>query len=161
MKPYAPGATTTQDQCKEIGALCYDVGVSIKTPYNIYGDTGSAIMEDVKTSFMSTFDYANAIIYANKDNEDITSSGFFNMLNPNLDAGRPVIIGTLDPWGIFSVADLCDGYGYDNTSIYHHLNMGYNGGERTSGTLFQTWVECLMMATLVSTTYTKKEMAKS
>jgi hypothetical protein len=43
------------------------------------------------------------------------------MINPNLDAKKPVIIVTNNH------ALLCDGYGYSYLTLYHHLNMGWSG----------------------------------
>ena len=47
------------------------------------------------------------------------------MINPNLDAGDPVILAINRTIGSHAV--LCDGYGYSNKTMYHHLNMGWAG----------------------------------
>ncbi|MCX6986185.1 MAG: carboxypeptidase regulatory-like domain-containing protein, partial [Lentisphaerae bacterium] len=47
-----------------------------------------------------------------------------NMVNTNLDAGYPVIFGITGNGGH---AIVCDGYGYNASTMYHHLNMGWAG----------------------------------
>jgi 5-hydroxyisourate hydrolase-like protein (transthyretin family) len=50
------------------------------------------------------------------------------MVNPNLDAGFPVILGVLsDNDEDLGHAMVCDGYGYNSSTLYHHLNMGWGG----------------------------------
>jgi hypothetical protein len=46
------------------------------------------------------------------------------MINPNLDARHPVILGIQGESGH---AVVCDGYGYNSSTLYHHLNMGWRG----------------------------------
>ena len=48
---------------------------------------------------------------------------WYTIINPNLDAGCPVMLG-IDPIGH---AVPCDGYGYDLSTLYHHLNYGWSG----------------------------------
>ena len=47
------------------------------------------------------------------------------MVNPNLDAGYPVILGLTAPEGGHAV--LADGYGYNFSTQYYHINMGWSG----------------------------------
>jgi hypothetical protein len=48
------------------------------------------------------------------------------MVNPNLHAAFPVILGINGPEDD-GHAIVCDGYGYNSSTIYHHLNMGWSG----------------------------------
>ena len=48
------------------------------------------------------------------------------MINPNLDASNPVLLGILDANGD-GHAVVADGYGYDTGTLYHHLNLGWGG----------------------------------
>ena len=48
------------------------------------------------------------------------------MVNPNLDAGYPVLFGITGAGGH---AIVCDGYGYNPSTMYHHLNMGWSGND--------------------------------
>jgi hypothetical protein len=47
------------------------------------------------------------------------------MINSNLHAKFPVLLGISGPPGGHCI--VCDGYGYNTQSIYHHLNMGWAG----------------------------------
>ena len=44
-----------------------------------------------------------------------------NMVNPNLDASHPVLFGISRPGGGHAIVG--DGYGYNASTLYHHLNM--------------------------------------
>ena len=47
------------------------------------------------------------------------------MMNPNLDAGYPVLLSISGAQGGHGV--VCDGYGYNLSTLYHHLNLGWAG----------------------------------
>jgi hypothetical protein len=49
------------------------------------------------------------------------------MVNANLDAGYPVIFGIKNTEAENGHAVIADGYGYDASTLYHHLNMGWEG----------------------------------
>jgi hypothetical protein len=83
----------------------------------------------MRESLQNTFQYESAIegynydIYKGWRN---IGSGLNGMVNPNLDANNPVILCIFkDP----SHAVLCDGYGYNSSTLYHHFNMGWSGNE--------------------------------
>ena len=72
------------------------------------------------------FRYSNAVL--GHDSDRNIHSALTEMINPNLDAKSPVILAISDPFdpnGGHAV--VCDGYGYDSSTLYHHLNMGWNG----------------------------------
>ena len=48
---------------------------------------------------------------------------FYDMVNPNLDAGCPVLLTIMS--GQHEVVG--DGYGYNLSTLYHHLNFGWAG----------------------------------
>ncbi len=104
-----------------IGALCYDAGVSVGMDY--YPDSSMADTYNIKDSLKSIFKYGQAIVGYNKFHN--IGSGLINMINPNLDAGDPVILAINHTAGTHTV--LCDGYGYSSSTMYHHLNMGWAG----------------------------------
>ena len=52
--------------------------------------------------------------------------GLNGMINPNLDSNNPVILGIDDSQGD-GHAVVADGYGYKSSTLYHHLNMGWDG----------------------------------
>ena len=56
----------------------------------------------------------------------IPSANLNNMINPNLDARFPVLLGIIDPKTIGHEV-VVDGYGYTSATLYHHLNLGWSG----------------------------------
>jgi len=123
-----PGCGTTLTQQKAIGALCYDAGVGISnlvsgeyTQY--YSNETLAYTHSAKVGLKSTFKYGNAIFGFNSGSN--IGAGLIGMVNPNLDAGLPVYFGIRK--GTSGHAVVCDGYGYNAGTMYHHLNMGWAG----------------------------------
>jgi hypothetical protein len=88
--PLDPNATSlTEVQRQAIGALTIDAGVSISTHYEPSG--GSDVDFIKKNSFVNSFHYSNTIVGLNSGN-NIPSADLYAMLNPNLDAGLPVML---------------------------------------------------------------------
>jgi hypothetical protein len=117
---------TPEAQRKAIGALCYDAGLSVNM---IYGpEFSSAQTFNVKPSLVNVLDYANAIFGCAEGGLTINEE-FLEMVNPNLDAGLPVILGISGSGGGHAV--VCDGYGYSGypSKMYHHINMGWGGND--------------------------------
>jgi hypothetical protein len=119
--PADPNCSTTEAKRKAIGSLCYDAGISVGTNYN--SDISSAEVHLAKDALIAIFRYGNAVNGFNL-NENI-GPGLIDMINPNLDAGSPVILAVKRQGGGHAV--LCDGYGYIFSTLYHHLNMGWDG----------------------------------
>ncbi|MGD0551782.1 MAG: C10 family peptidase [Sedimentisphaerales bacterium] len=118
--PLVPGCSTTVAQRKAIGALTYDAGVAVNMDYE--SDSSGASMSDAAAAMVSTFGYSNAIIGG--DEYSNVGDGLNGMINPNLDSGNPVMLGISGDGGHAIVAD---GYGYQSSTLYHHLNMGWDG----------------------------------
>ena len=126
----SPNSSSTLVQRQAIGALCADAGVSVSMQYNM-GNSGSsgAYMEayngslGVAGALVQVFGYANAICGENGGGN--IGTGLNGMVNPNLDAGCPVLFGITD--GSSGHAIVCDGYGYNQSTLYHHLNLGWSG----------------------------------
>ena len=57
----------------------------------------------------------------------IPSPNLNNMINPNLDAQFPVLLGIIDPLHPIGHEVVVDGYGYNSATLYHHLNLGWAG----------------------------------
>lgn len=116
----------TQPQAQAVGALTHDAGFAVHMQYS--ESESSAYMTDAQAALVSTFKYNNAIvnpITTNMADTGCFECGLYNMMNPNLDARLPVLLGiTGDPGGH---AIVCDGYGYSYGALYHHLNMGWSG----------------------------------
>jgi len=127
-----PGCGTTLTQRKAIGALCHDAGVGIsnlvpsENEYTNYkSDVTTAFTHSAKVGLISTFKYGNAIMGYNNGYE--IGAGLINMINPSLDYGHPVYLGIKKYGTSVGHAVVCDGYGYDTGTLYHHINMGWGG----------------------------------
>ena len=121
----SPGNNATDEQRRAIGALCHDAGIAVGMEYT---DEGSgATLYDAAAALVDTFGYSGAILGEN--GESIRSRRELrDMINPNLDAGLPVIVGIKNSsYSNGGHAPVCDGYGYNNSTLYHHFNMGWNG----------------------------------
>ena len=119
--PLNPPATPTATQCQAIGALLADAGATVNMEYA--ASSSSSILLDAKTALTGTFHFANAIQGWN-NNADI-GAGLVGMINPNLDARYPVLLGIQGSSGGHAV--VADGYGYSASTLYHHLNLGWSG----------------------------------
>jgi len=117
-----PNCSITAAQCRAIGALCYDAGVTVNTSYTRTASAAGA--EKPKDALATIFKYGNAVTGYNSESN--IGPGLIGMINPNLDAKDPVFLGV---WGVGGHAILCDGYGYNSPTMlyYHHLNMGWEG----------------------------------
>ncbi|MFC1739688.1 C10 family peptidase [Planctomycetota bacterium] len=120
LQPEIGVITLTERQT--IGDFCFDIAESVNTSYGSGGS--SAYLSDASEELRYTFGYSNSIhIY----NASGIMSYLDDMVNPNLDASHPVILGIDGPYGGHAV--VCDGYGYNASTLYHHLNMGWDGRE--------------------------------
>ena len=119
--PLVPPAIPTTGQCQAIGALVADAGATVNMQYASGGSSSSVL--DAKTALTSTFHFSNAIKGWN-NNSDI-GAGLVGMINPNLDARYPVLLGIQGSSGGHAV--VADGYGYSASTLYHHLNLGWSG----------------------------------
>ena len=102
-----------------IGALVSDIGIAIST--NVDGDvtTYTAAKTD---SYMPTTVLTNLFGYGSAFRFDAATDPT-NAINPNLDARLPLALLLYgDTGGEHAV--VCDGYGYHDGALYHHLNMG-------------------------------------
>jgi hypothetical protein len=118
---FDPNCTNYADERWEaIGALCYDAGISMGTNYNNDGSCSSS--SKARTALNEVFKYSNAVLTGCIGMEQ---SELNDMINTNLDANYPVILGI---GGFASPHEVvADGYGYDFSTIYHHVNMGARG----------------------------------
>jgi len=115
-----PTCSITLNERRAIGALCYDAAISVNTVFRY--DSSQADTLRAKAALVETFMYASAVTGFNGGNN--IGDGLIGMINPNLDAKDPVIIGIEGAGGH---AVVCDGYGYNSSTLYHHLNMGWRG----------------------------------
>ncbi len=120
--PLNPATGSTLVQRQAIGALLQDAGVAAHMEYS--PDGSGAYMSAAKAALVTTFGYGNAVNGAS--NKGNIGSGLIAMVNPNLDAGFPVLFGISDD-GNSGHAIVADGYGYSQATLYHHLNLGWGG----------------------------------
>ena len=118
--PLVP-SSPTDAQRQAIGALTWDAGIVSQMKYTASGS--SAYLATWKKCLLSSFRYANAVDGQNAGYN--LGSALTNMINPNLDAGRPVVLGIVGSPGGHAV--VCDGYGYSVSTLYYHLNLGWSG----------------------------------
>lgn len=120
--PLVPDQNISLAQRQAIGGLCFDAAEAVDTVYGPLSSVGSqASLSSADAHMQSTLEYSNSIYSADPPVGAVLN----NMMNANLDAGLPVLLGLYGPAGGHSV--VCDGYGYDSTTLYHHLNMGWSG----------------------------------
>jgi len=124
---YEPNDSTTQDQRKAIGALCHDAGVSVNMSYT--AGRSSASMSAVDDALVDTFLYSNAI---DSGGGILIGKPLIDMINPNLDYAHPVLLCLVGPEPEHAI--VCDGYGYNAGTLYHHFNMGWEG-------LYDAWYD--------------------
>jgi len=113
----------TEQQRQAIGALCYDAGISVNMNYT--SSQSQASLLKAADALQNTFLYSNAVKGQNGGAN--IGSGLTAMLNPNLDAGLPALLGIFIYGAEIGQTVICDGYGYQNWTMYHHLNMGASG----------------------------------
>lgn len=117
-----PDYSTSDVQRQAIGALTHDAGLSVNMKYTA-GSSGASHLG--ATSLVSTFKYTNAREAVN--NSNIPSAALYNMINANLDASLPVLLGIFGYDGGHAI--VADGYGYNYATLYHHLNLGWAGSD--------------------------------
>ncbi len=106
-----------------IGTLVSDIGIAIST--NVGGiitdySASGTVSYMPPAALTNVFGYASAFRFDQGANPT-------NAINPNLDARLPVVLslaGTSEGHAV-----VCDGYGYQDGSLYHHLNMGWGGAK--------------------------------
>ena len=126
--PLRPGNGATTAERQNIGALLYDVGIAVKSDYTL-DETGATIALAFKR-LTDTFQYSSAVYGATASRVQllrISSDVLNRMVNSNLDAGLPVLLGITGTEGGHAAA--ADGYGYSASTLYHHLNMGWGGSD--------------------------------
>jgi uncharacterized repeat protein (TIGR02543 family) len=120
--PLSPNNPNT-NQTMAIGCLTHDAGAAVHMAYT--SSNSSAANYLIQQALANTFKFANAAYYEN-GRSGITGSDLLNMINPNLDARLPVMLGVEYEGGHCL---LCDGYGYSASTLFHHLNLGFGGDD--------------------------------
>lgn len=120
----AEGLTLAQRQA--VGGLCFDAGIALGMNYQ--QDGSGAIAADLPTALLYFFDYSRCV-HAPTNAAGYTPAQFTAMINPNLDAGLPVLLSIDSTAGELGHTVIADGYGYIQSALYHHINMGWDGRE--------------------------------
>ncbi|MBT7699324.1 MAG: hypothetical protein HN700_03420 [Verrucomicrobia bacterium] len=119
--PRQPDGSITLTQRRMIGSLVHDAGVSVSMAYTAQG-SGSSTW-DAADELVSRFGYGNSVKGYNGGGN--IGAGLTAMINPNLNAGLPVFLAVRRESGGHAI--VCDGYGYQGGTLYHHVNMGWSG----------------------------------
>ncbi len=124
--PLTPASGVTLTQQRQIGVLIHDVALVAQTDFTPTGSSG--YLSDAVAALVTTFHYGNAVdVYTDSsDPQTMSTPLLISMLTPNLDAGYPALIAVIGDSGS-GHALVCDGYGYNNGTLYHHLNLGWGG----------------------------------
>lgn len=124
--PLKPDGSISDAQRQEIGKLLFDVAVSVEMDFT--AAASSASLYDLSERLRDTFHFPSAKYFICWD-DDLSVSDtthYEDMLLSNLDAGYPVSLGIFDP-GTGGHAVIGDGYGFHDSELYVHLNMGWDG----------------------------------
>ncbi len=128
LMPLIPSSSLTTAQRQAIGALCYDAGVVVGMEYSV--DGSSATLSDASRELRESFGFSQSVYGRNGwpfSNTNLDFAILRKMINPNLDAGFPTLLAILDSGDDYGHAIVCDGYGFQGDTAYHHLNMGWSG----------------------------------
>ena len=124
--PLVPANGATDEECAEIGKLTSDAGIAVSMMYGTDSSGSSGAFSClVPDAFTDVFGYANADYYG--VNGDVTDDAgvVAGAMLANFDAGYPVIMGIGGNSGGHAIVG--DGYGYNDETLYVHLNMGWSG----------------------------------
>jgi hypothetical protein len=141
--PLVVGASATDAERQMIGALLFDTAASVNMSFKASGS--GAVTGRGSGALRNTFLYANAL-YGYNGGSELVGHGLQEMVQPNLDAGLPVVLAILASGASSGHAVVCDGYGYNTGSLYHHLNLGWGGNS-------DAWYNLPAIATAAGNTY--------
>lgn len=116
-----PTVAVTLEQRQAIGALLHDAGVGLGMQY-APDSSGANLRSD---RIKEVFKYASAVYVREISLEEARLA-----LRTNLDAGLPagIAVWGTEPGGrTVGHEPVADGYGYNVTTLYHHLNLGWGG----------------------------------
>lgn len=129
--------TVAPSQATAIGRLLADAGATVNMNYTVSGSGSDMTL--AARALTQVFQYTESICAPSPQTANLPV-----MINPNLDARMPVLLGIQGPIGH---AVVVDGYGYLNGALYHHLNMGWNGDQ-------DIWYALPVIPTIANGTFT-------
>jgi len=121
--PLVPTSSITTTQRQAIGALCYDAGVTVGMSYT--SDFSGANTYVAASAFATSLGYQNARYAYAGSGIYITQLNL--IISSNTDAANPILLGITGADGGHAI--VCDGYGYNSSTRYSHLNMGWAGSQ--------------------------------
>jgi len=126
--PSQLASSSSTAQKNAVATLMYNCGVSVDMDYGVGSAGGSAayVISSASSGTNCTeyalktyFDYKSTLLGIKKAN--YTNANWMNLLNTELDAGRPMVYAGFGDGGHCFVCD-----GYDNNN-YFHFNWGWGG----------------------------------
>ena len=127
--PLVPDETISARSRLEIGKLCHDIAVAARSAFALSGTSTS--LERALPSLLEYFGYSNASYLDDYDTAaGLPQATLRKIIPPNLDAGLLVCLSVSlfeDGYREYGHAIVADGYGYVASSLYVHLNMGWQG----------------------------------
>ena len=119
----------TENQCRAMGKLAYDVGVSVQMQWTSGGS--GAILFAGMPALKEDFGYSSAVaILFGSSTCPWSLETFKQAVCPNFDAGCPVILGISYVHSGMrdnGHAVVADGYGFSDGDFYIHVNYGWSG----------------------------------
>lgn len=118
----------TEEEREAIGKLTYDCGVTLRMRYasSVSGSVGAFAHDPL----LKIFGYASARGYLKPWSAGgVPTATLQQAMHPNFDAGYPVMLSICANYGFNGHEVVADGYGYSDSVLYTHLNMGWNGAD--------------------------------
>ena len=117
-----PANGISEDGAKAIGLLTFDIGYICGAEYSPGGTALGGYM--IAPLLTDVYGYGSAIAF--QSTSAMSADTFKAAILPNLDAKLPVAVGLHDGGGLGHEV-VVDGYGYDYSTLYLHVNMGWAG----------------------------------
>ncbi len=109
----------TDTQKESVGKLCYDFGVSVGTSWGSGGSSAFSFLLD--GALTGVFGFANSRVWIGEPNSVAPAGTIERTILASLDAKCPVGLG-IDRHMV-----VADGYGFSDTTLFTHLNIGWGG----------------------------------
>lgn len=122
-----PGDATETERAA-IGKLTYDCGVALRMMYT--SSVSMSVGAFAHDPLLEIFGYASARGYLKSYGKGgVPTDTLQQAMHPNFDAGYPVMLSICSNYGYNGHEVVADGYGYSDSVLYTHLNMGWNGAD--------------------------------
>ncbi len=114
-------ATITPTQLQNLATVARDTAISMKTKFA--SSLSGASSPTALGALINTFGYVGHEAAVINGERTMFDGDFTTMVNSCLDANTVVILDVILPDNT-GHAVVCDGYGYQGTTLYYHLNFG-------------------------------------